>query len=132
MNKVTAIFIFIGTVVLEILGGWDMWLQALVFASAIDYISGIIGAGYRGELSSKIGFKGIVKKVAMFTVVAIACKVSQVLGTEFIRHATIMYYMANEFLSVLENTTEMGVPIPDFLKKLLKKMKDDNDKKDGD
>ena len=128
MNRISIIVIFIGTSIIEILGGWDMWLQALVFASAIDYISGIIGAGYRGELSSKIGFQGIAKKVAMFTVVAIACRVSQVLGTDFIRHATITYYMANEFLSVLENTTEMGVPIPSFLGKLLKKMKDDNDK----
>jgi toxin secretion/phage lysis holin len=132
MNKATMTFVAVGVFVADILGGWDMWLQALVFATVIDYLTGIIAAAFKNELDSGIGFKGIAKKVAIFVILAVACKVAEVTGSELIRTATIMYYMANEFISVLENAAEMGVPIPEFLKKILKKMKDDNDKKDGD
>ncbi|SFI80472.1 toxin secretion/phage lysis holin [Bacillus sp. 71mf] len=43
-----------------------MSLEILVTMAAIDYVTGMIAAGYNGELKSKIGFRGIAKKVVLF------------------------------------------------------------------
>ncbi len=49
------------------LGGWDATLKILVTMAVIDYLTGMIAAGYNGELKSKVGFKGIAKKGGAFS-----------------------------------------------------------------
>jgi toxin secretion/phage lysis holin len=95
----------------------------------LDYFTGILSAGYHGKLSSKIGYQGIIKKVSIFVVVAVACMVSKATNTDLIRNATIIFYISNEGISILENVGTCGVEYPEALKKLLDKLKD---KKDGE
>ncbi|KXY06429.1 phage holin family protein [Bacillus sp. FSL K6-0067] len=98
------------------LGGWDTTLRVLLIMAAIDYITGVIAAGYNGELKSKVGFKGIAKKVVLFLLVGAATQADLAIGTNSaIREATIFFFIGNELLSLLENAGRMGIPLPQAL-----------------
>ncbi|HDR6955601.1 MULTISPECIES: phage holin family protein [Bacillus cereus group] len=98
------------------LGGWDTTLKVLVIMAAIDYLTGVCAAGYNGELKSKVGFKGIAKKVVLFLLVGAAAQLDSALGSNSaIREATIFFFMGNELLSLLENAGRMGIPLPQAL-----------------
>lgn len=107
-------------------GGFDVALYCLVIAIVIDYISGLIKAYNTKTLSSKIGLKGILKKVGILLIVMLAVLIDRVTGeTGAIRTLVIYYFVANEGLSVLENLGEAGLPIPKFLKDALKNLRKD-------
>ncbi|MGN4668566.1 phage holin family protein [Bacillus cereus group sp. MYBK234-1] len=94
-------------------GGWDAVLQILVTMAIVDYITGVIAAGYNGQLKSKVGFKGIAKKVVLFLLVGVAAQLDAAIGSNSaIREATIFFFMGNELLSILENAGRMGIPLP--------------------
>ncbi|MDA2320298.1 phage holin family protein [Bacillus albus] len=98
------------------LGGWDTTLKVLVIMAVIDYITGVFAAGYNGELKSKVGFKGIAKKVVLFLLVAAATQADAVIGTNSaVREATIFFFIGNELLSLLENAGRIGIPLPSAL-----------------
>jgi len=84
--------------------------------AAIDYITGVFAAGDNGELKSKVGFKGIAKKVVLFLLVGVAAQLDSAFGSNSaIREATIFFFIGNELLSLLENAGGMGVPLPSAL-----------------
>lgn len=116
----------IGGIATYIWGPWDALIIALVAMVAIDYITGIIKAAMQGKLSSLVGFKGLLKKVAIFLLVAVGVMVDKIIPAtnEALRNAVIFFYIANEGLSILENAGELGLPLPAALKKSLEKMKD--------
>lgn len=117
----------IGTFLSFIFGDWDIALQCLVVAVALDYISGVIKAFVNKELSSKIGLKGLLKKVGVFVIVALAVILDKVTGESgMIRTLVIYYFVANEGLSIVENLGEAGLPIPDVIKKALKSLKSES------
>ncbi|MCQ4086684.1 phage holin family protein [Saccharibacillus sp. JS10] len=94
-----------------------MLIALLLVLVTIDWATGWAAAWLRGELRSRTGFLGILRKVAMFTVVAIAHLIDTVLGDLHIfRDAVVFFYLANELLSVIENMGKIGVPMPDFLR----------------
>lgn len=109
-------------------GGMDAVLIALLALIALDYTTGVLVAAYTGVLSSEIGFRGIIKKVAMLLVVALAHVAGVFIGIPEIRSLVIGFYIANEGISILENVEKTGVPVFEPLKKALEKLKS----KDGD
>lgn len=117
----------LGTFLSFVFGDWDVALQCLIIAIAIDYISGIIKAFINKELSSKIGVKGLLKKVGVLLIVALATLIDKITGeTGMVRTLVIYYFVANEGLSVIENLGEAGLPIPDVIKKALKSLKNES------
>lgn len=118
-------------------GGWDASLKALVVFMAVDYISGLVVAGVfhnsnkseNGALESRAGFKGLLRKFAVLTVVFVACQIDVLLGTNFVRDAVVIGFAVNEALSILENAALMGVPIPPVILKSLDVLKKQNDDK---
>ena len=114
------------------LGGWDGFLYALLAFVIIDYITGIMCAVLDKKLSSEIGFRGIFKKVLIFSLVAIGHIVDQsVIGDgSVIRTAVIFFYLSNEGVSILENAAHIGLPIPQKLKDILEQLHD-RDGKEG-
>lgn len=99
-------------------------LVALFWMVIIDYGSGLVAAFMEKTLSSKIGLKGIAKKVMIFVMVALAHQVDSALGTKnMFRDATIVFYMANELLSIFENAGRMGVPVPERLTQAVEVLK---------
>ncbi|CDN39504.1 phage holin family protein [Bacillus thuringiensis] len=99
------------------LGGWDATLKILVTMAVINYLTNMIAAGYNGKLKSKVGFKGIAKKVVLFLLVGVTPQLDTALGSNSaIREATIFFFIGNELLSLLENVRRMGIPLPSALK----------------
>ena len=112
------------TILYFIFGEFDIALQCLLVFIALDYISGLIKAYCTKTLSSKIGFKGILKKVGILAIVALSVSLDRLGGDSgAIRTLVIYYFVANEGLSVLENLAEAGIPIPNNIKKALKNIK---------
>ena len=111
------------------LGGKDGLLIALVVFMSIDYITGIMCAIHDRKLSSAVGFRGICKKVLIMALVGIAhtLDVHVIGGGATLRTATIFYVLSNEGLSILENATRFGLPVPDKLREVLVQLHD----KDG-
>ena len=115
----------LATVLIYLFGGADVALMCLLIAIILDYISGLIKAYNTKQLSSKIGFKGILKKIGILVLVMLSVLVDRVSGnTGAIRTLVIYYFVANEGLSILENSGEAGIPIPAVIKKALKVLKD--------
>lgn len=122
-----SIIAVVSTGLVYLLGGFDVSLMALVIAIVLDYISGVLKAYVTKELSSRIGLKGIIKKMGVLLVVMLAVIIDNVTGgTGAIRTLVIYYFVANEGLSVIENLGQAGVPIPQSIKKALKALKKEN------
>ena len=100
-------------------------LTALIAVSVLDYVTGVTAAAVNKKLSSAVGFKGICKKLMLFTIVALANIMdTQVIGGSALRTAVIFVFIANEGLSIIENSAELGVPIPQKLKDVLAQIRD--------
>ena len=115
LDKLELAFAAFGGFIGWFLGGFDGFLYALVVFVVMDYFTGVLAAGVKKELSSEVGFKGIAKKVCIFVLVGIANIVdTQVIHDgAVIRTAVIFFYLANEGLSILENSAIIGLPVPD-------------------
>lgn len=102
-------------------GGWSDLIIVLFIFGIIDYGSGMVASWFEGKLNSKIGSRGIAKKIMMFAIVAVANLLDQILplgplaGHHVIREATIFFYLGNELLSIIENAGRMGLPLPSQL-----------------
>lgn len=103
------------------LGGTDGFLIALVCFVVLDYITGVLVAGANRKLSSRIGFKGIARKFTIFLLVGAAnlLDIYIIKDGSMLRTATIFFYLSNEGISLLENTTLLGLPVPEPLRKAL-------------
>lgn len=119
-----------------LLGGWSMLLTILAWFMGIDYFSGLIVA-WRGRspktehggISSKAGFDGLIRKAFIMLVVLMATLLDRAIGnsTSVFQTAATTYYIANEGISILENTSLMGVKYPAFILKALEAMRDKGD-----
>ena len=115
------------------LGGADGFLYALSAFVVIDYATGVLCAIADKNLSSEVGFKGICRKVLIFTLVGIGNILDvYVLGEAgVLRTAVIFFYLSNEGVSLLENSAHLGLPIPEKLKDVLAQLHDRSGK-DGE
>jgi toxin secretion/phage lysis holin len=113
----------LGTAASALLGGWDMWLQVLVYFVIADYLTGVLAAFCLKKLSSEVGARGIAKKVFIFLLVGIAYQIDMLAGTQIVRIAVCSFYIGIEGLSILENAGKIGIPLPDVLKDALEQMR---------
>lgn len=128
---IKAIFAVIGGMIGWFLGGVDSFMYTLIAFVVIDYITGVLRAVVEKKLSSRIGAHGIAKKVALFLVVGVGHLTDNYLlkstGTP-LRTAVIFFYIANEGISLLENATAIGLPVPKRLKDVLAQLHGKGDK----
>lgn len=125
-TSVKAGFAGVMTVISGFVGGFDSLLYYLVIFLVVDYITGVLVAVTKKQLSSELGLKGIIKKVMQLFLVGIAATLDNILSTPdpYIRSAVIYFLLANEGISILENVAAAGVPVPGFLLKLLEQIKE--------
>jgi toxin secretion/phage lysis holin len=99
----------------------DGLLRLLIVAVLIDYITGICVAIYERKLSSKIGFYGITKKIAIFCLISLSHTIDEVLlhDEDALRTVTTIFYASNECISIFENVGRLDLPLPDKLKSIL-------------
>ncbi len=139
-NIILAVMSAVGGFFVSFLGGVDTVLKALLIFMAVDYLTGLAVAFVfhksnktpNGGASSKEGFKGIVKKLCMISLVGLAHELDVIMGADYIRSITIMFFLANEGLSILENMGLMGVKYNKFLVKALETLKDRADISNGE
>lgn len=114
-------------------GSLDGLLIALFCFMGFDFITGLIVAGANREINSEVCFRGLAKKLLIMVIIAIA----HLLDTQIFmgessvcRSSVICFYLANEGLSITENCGKLGLPMPKKIKRMLKQLRDDNDKED--
>ena len=130
-NTIQLAFAAVGGWLGYFLGGCDGLLYALIAFVAIDYITGVMCAISDKTLSSEVGFRGICRKVLIFLLVGIGNIIDvQVLGSPgVLRTAVIFFYLSNEGVSLLENASHLGLPVPDAIKTVLEQL---HDRADGE
>lgn len=133
-NTIQAIFMAVGGWLGWFLGGYDGLLYALIAFTVVDYITGVMCAISDKSLTSKVGFRGICRKVLMFLLVGIANILDvQVIGTgSVLRTAIIFFYISNEGVSLMENSARLGLPIPQKMKDVLAQLHDRSEKGDDE
>lgn len=121
----------IGGFVVYWLGGLDRLLIALLAVVVLDYLTGVLKAIHNRTLSSELGFRGISKKVLCFIVVALAYVVEGLTAHSLpLREVVIVFFVANEGLSILENAAQTGLPVPDRLKAVLAQLREAPEKQE--
>ena len=119
-SGITTVIGVIGGMIASLFGGWDAALVTLMIFMGIDYVTGLIVAGVfhnsekteNGALESRAGWKGLCRKGVTLLVVLVACRLDLVMGSNFIRDAVVIAFIANETISIIENAGLMGIPIP--------------------
>ena len=108
------------------LGGTDGLFYALIAFTVVDYVTGVMCAIADKRLSSAVGFKGIFRKILIFTLVGIAniLDVYVIKAGSVLRTATIFFYLSNEGVSLLENAAHLGLPVPNAIKTVLEQLHD--------
>ena len=119
---------FIGGGMAYVLGGWDILLWTLTAFVVLDYVTGLIRAAKMKELSSEIGFWGLVRKIMIFVLVIVANLLQQLINESIpLREIVIMFFISNEGISLLENAS-IFIDVPDRLKDVLFAIRDNEAK----
>ena len=114
------------TVLSFLFGDIEGMMVALIALIVLDYISGVIAAAVEKRLSSEVGAKGIAKKIFMLLIVALANIVDiNVIGDgHVLKTVTVVFYICNECISLIENAGRIGVPVPKKLLDVLEQLRD--------
>ena len=131
MNDYWGYIAAIGAFLAWRIGGYAALLQILGTSLIIDYLTGLAKAWINKELSSQKGLRGIVKKLALISLVVVAEKVDFLIGgNDFVRNTIIYTLITNETISILENAGHMGIPIPKQFFQALDKLKSKTQEED--
>ena len=122
-------FSLISTMFIWLFGTWDIPLMILVTVMALDYITGITRGYVNKQLSSEYGFRGLAKKLTIFYVLILAVLIDRLIGQGWVfRTVVCMWYASNEGMSILENASAIGIPVPKQLVDALEQLKQGNKK----
>ena len=124
-----AIVAVLATFFTYLFGSWDLALQVLIVFMVLDYLTGVLRAYLIGQLSSEVGFKGLVKKCMILVVLIIGVMLDRILGTGtwVFRTLVCYFYIANEGISLLENVGNIGIPIPNKIRNALEQLNKDDE-----
>ena len=124
-----AIVAVLATFFTYLFGSWDLALQVLIVFMILDYLTGVLHAYLIGQLSSEVGFKGLVKKCMILVVLIIGVMLDRILGTGtwVFRTLVCYFYIANEGISLLENVGNIGIPIPNKIRNALEQLNNDEE-----
>lgn len=120
------LIITLGTGFTWLFGAWDTAIMVLICFMICDYITGLFKAWHKKELSSDTGLKGIARKFLILLVLMVAVALDRLLntGTWVFRTLACYFYIANEGLSILENSVALGLKVPEQLKNALIQLQD--------
>jgi toxin secretion/phage lysis holin len=126
INICEVLVAFSGGILGWLFGGLDSLIYALIAFVIIDYVTGILLAFQKKKISSAIGFIGIAKKIMMFALIAVGNVIDQyvIKSGSTLRTMLIMFYLANEGISIIENAGSMGVPFPQKLKDAIQQLQE--------
>lgn len=106
--------------------GIEKTMPFLVFFIGVDYLTGSIAAIKNKELSSNVGFYGLIKKFLLFILVIIGqgldtmcIELFKIETSHWVRDFFVVGIVAMELISITENLVRLDVPIPAKIKELL-------------
>lgn len=119
----------LGVVLGAFLGGLNGLLVALLFFMGIDYVTGVLSAIKAHSLSSNVGFWGLIRKGCILLVVGLSnlLDVYVLDGEGMARNATTLFYISNEGISILENMVELGLKVPNKIKRILAELQESDE-----
>jgi len=125
-NNISVVGSCVGGYIVALLGGWDECLRALCIFMILDYFTGVLKGFITKQASSKIGAKGIAKKLMILIIVIQASILQNLISDSFpLRDMVIMFYICNEGISLLENLSQF-IPLPTKLKETLLQLRDND------
>ena len=135
-DKVTKALAAAAGAIAGLLGEWNVLLTVLAIMMVLDYLTGLVVA-WRGKspktetggVSSRAGFDGLIRKAFIMVVVLVATLLDTAIGNQarVFQTAATTYYIANEGISILENTALMGVVYPAFVMRALEALREKSD-----
>ena len=109
------LFSFWGGAVLSLLGAYDSILKGLLYFIVVDFITGVLKAVYEKKLDPEKIFVGVIRKLVILIIVSVAYRLELTFGDVIpIRETVIVFYIVQEFLSIIKNAV-VFTPIPDEL-----------------
>ena len=142
MDRIKAIVVAIGSLLMSALGVLAVPVLLLVTCNFIDYITGLIASKFRNqEIDSYKGIRGIAKKICMWLLVGVGVIVDQLLSysadvagitlpfTFLVACVVAIWLICNEIISILENINDIGVTLPPFLQHIVSNLKSQVEKK---
>lgn len=110
----------LGAAISYVFGGWDTAMITLLIFMGIDYVCGLVVAGFfknspktaSGALESRAGWKGLCRKGMTLLIVLVAYRLDLVMETTVVKDGVVIAFLINEVISIIENAGLMGVPIP--------------------
>jgi len=126
VNALKMLIALVGSILQFLFWEWSLSLKILVVVVTFDVITGVLASSRTGKTNSKVGKKGISRKVGIFVLVALATLVDRVVGSAhpLVQTATVYWYVGNEGISIMENLGKMNVPLPGPLRKALEQLKE--------
>ena len=132
-------FGMVGSAIAGLFGGWNENIATLIIFMVVDYVMGLIVAGVfknsnkskTGSLDSRIGWRGLCKKCATFLFVILARRLDILLDTNYILTATVIGFITNEAISIIENAGLMGMPLPSAVTKAIEVLREENENGDN-
>lgn len=111
-------------------GGIDHLFIAVTIFVLLDYLTGVLAAWRRKELSSRTGWWGLARKTMTLVFVIVAHQLDIVTGNEndFMRNTMLMFIIGTEGISIFENMGRLGVPVPKFIMTALVKLRGENER----
>lgn len=127
MNKLEYILPITMSILTFLVGGFDSLIISLLIIIGIDYITGVLKAIYKKNLNCITNLKGVLKKIGYLLIVILATVIDGLIldDSMALRSLVLYFFIANESISVVDNWGEIGLPLPEKLKSVLKKMKED-------
>lgn len=113
---------FVGIILQHFFGAWNNQMEVLLIFMVVDYLTGLSAAFIQNNvyLDSRKGFKGIIKKIVILCLVVLAHQIDVLIGQNtLIRNVVLFFFIGNEGLSILENASNCGLPVPKKLKDTL-------------
>lgn len=132
-NIIRTISAAVGAAVGFLFGQLNGLFWAVIALMAIDYVTGVLVAVMNKRLSSEVGFRGLVKKLFILVLIAVAHIVdAQIIGQgAAVMTAVMLFFAANEGISILENAANLGLPVPKKLRDILEQLRKDDDNGDN-
>lgn len=125
----------VGASIASYFGALAAPLLVLLCVMLIDYVTGLVKAYMASQLSSRIGLRGILKKLCYMAMVAVGAALDYLLtgalaqaGIDlhiemFCGMLVAIWLIVNELISILENLAEIGVPGMPALTSLIGRLK---------
>lgn len=139
LNNLSVAFGVVGSFLAGLFGGWSTGISVLCIFIVIDFVTGLISASLckshktaSGGLSSRVVWQGVAKKLFELILVVVGHQLDLLIGASYVRDAVVIMYIVTEGISILENASLIGLPIPNVIKRVLDVLKEQSDNAPGD